>query len=152
MITRRTLLPIITGTLISACTTSRSNSANLTIVRGATPLEREILRRGEGLASINASIGAERIVFVSWAIGLEDIRSAVDARYVSDLIAIYGTELEKAEAEYLLLGERENDYVVFVVRVADTRPDGAYRDLEGLIYAFSKTNLNEPISVRPSHY
>lgn len=109
-------------------------------VLGRTPVERQILVRYRDYAAVNASVGAEQIVYA--AERREDIeryRLLVARRFASDFRHTYGEDARGASQTYILLERRGTRDVVNVVRIRAPDQDGAFVRLPGLTYFFDPT-------------
>ena len=138
--------------VIASCAAGDATTGSMPLVtaNSASPVEREILRRHLALAALNASIGDDALQFEESVPIQERLRAVVSARYRTDLSTIYGANLGPAEAEYLLLASTSTGYLCFVVRADDINAGGAYVDIPGLIYSFSREG--HLLGVRASGY
>lgn len=118
----------------------------------ATPVERQIIVNHKDISAINASIGDEPIQFVTTRpLLLGGFAKKIARRWENDFLNIYKENPTKADATYLLLGSRNEGYVVFVVRVVNRSPNGSYVPLKGLVYQFASTE-SEPEQVGPTDF
>lgn len=116
-----------------------------------TPLERHIFRRRQEILALNASLGdPQPIIITNQTAILRRFARAISNRLDSDLLNIYRRNIRIAEETYLILTRRDQDYIVFVIRVADIGPRGNYTNLEGLIYGF-RHDGTEPTFVTTTH-
>jgi hypothetical protein len=121
---------------------------------GATdsPVEKRIAREVQATADMNHRLGSPQIIYVTNEMALlKRFSAAIESRFESDLSAAYQQPLEREEASYLILGKAAEFYVVRLIRIKASLPDGRYVDLPGLLYVFSKSG-GAPKSVSPTAF
>lgn len=148
------LFMLVAALVIIGCaggTGPREVSSLKLINPSGTPLERHILARQRELLSLNASLGdPQPLIITNRTALLRRFATAISDRLDSDLHSVYRGNVRPAEEVYLILGRRDSDYIVFVIRVTNIGPAGNYTNLEGLIYGFQPDDA-EPSFVTQTH-